>query len=65
MSCISVSPVSCLRSRWGLYASASDFEIALVLSEALMPTLYIVGAVISVALLVYLFFALLKPEMFQ
>ena len=30
-----------------------------------MPTLYIVGGVISFALLVYLFFALLKPEMFQ
>jgi K+-transporting ATPase KdpF subunit len=30
-----------------------------------MPTLYVVGAVVSAALLVYLFFALLKPEMFQ
>jgi K+-transporting ATPase KdpF subunit len=30
-----------------------------------MPALYIVGGVISLALLVYLFFALLKPEMFQ
>ena len=30
-----------------------------------MPILYIVGSVISVALLAYLFVALLKPEMFQ
>lgn len=30
-----------------------------------MPALYLAGAVISAALLVYLLFALLKPEMFQ
>jgi K+-transporting ATPase KdpF subunit len=30
-----------------------------------MSPLYIVGGVVSLALLVYLFFALLKPEMFQ
>jgi len=30
-----------------------------------MPALYVAGGVISLALLVYLFFALLKPEMFQ
>jgi K+-transporting ATPase KdpF subunit len=30
-----------------------------------MPALYVIGAVISAALLVYLLFALLKPEMFQ
>lgn len=30
-----------------------------------MPALYLVGALISCALLVYLLFALLKPEMFQ
>ena len=30
-----------------------------------MPALYVVGGVISVALLVYLFIALLKPEAFQ
>jgi K+-transporting ATPase KdpF subunit len=30
-----------------------------------MPVLYVVGAVISAILLVYLFFALLRPEMFQ
>jgi K+-transporting ATPase KdpF subunit len=30
-----------------------------------MPILYVIGAVVSTALLVYLFFALLKPEMFQ
>jgi K+-transporting ATPase KdpF subunit len=30
-----------------------------------MPTLYVVGAVVSVALLVYLVFALLRPEKFQ
>jgi K+-transporting ATPase KdpF subunit len=30
-----------------------------------MPVLYIVGGVIALLLLVYLFFALLKPEMFQ
>jgi K+-transporting ATPase KdpF subunit len=30
-----------------------------------MPVLYVVGGVVSAALLVYLFFALLKPEMFQ
>ena len=30
-----------------------------------MPVLYIAGGVVSLALLVYLFFALLKPEMFQ
>jgi K+-transporting ATPase KdpF subunit len=29
-----------------------------------MPALYIVGAVISAALLVYLFVALLRPEAF-
>ncbi len=30
-----------------------------------MPALYVVGGVVSAALLVYLLFALLKPEMFQ
>jgi K+-transporting ATPase KdpF subunit len=30
-----------------------------------MPVLYIVGGVVALALLVYLFAALLKPEMFQ
>lgn len=30
-----------------------------------MPILYVIGGVISVALLVYLFAALLKPEAFQ
>jgi len=30
-----------------------------------MPVLYIVGAVVSGLLLIYLFAALLKPEMFQ
>jgi len=30
-----------------------------------MPTLYIVGGVVSLGLLVYLFFALLKPESLQ
>lgn len=30
-----------------------------------MPMLYIVGAVVSVGLLVYLVLALLKPELFQ
>jgi K+-transporting ATPase KdpF subunit len=30
-----------------------------------MPALYVVGGVISLLILVYLFFALLKPEMFQ
>lgn len=30
-----------------------------------MPVLYIVGAVISGLLLIYLFAALMKPEMFQ
>jgi len=30
-----------------------------------MPVLYIAGGVVSLALLVYLVFALLKPEMFQ
>jgi K+-transporting ATPase KdpF subunit len=30
-----------------------------------MPVLYLIGGVVSAALLVYLFFALLKPEMFQ
>ncbi len=30
-----------------------------------MPTLYLVAAVISTGLLVYLVFALLKPEMFS
>jgi K+-transporting ATPase KdpF subunit len=30
-----------------------------------MPILYVAGGVISLGLLVYLFFALLKPEMFQ
>ena len=30
-----------------------------------MPVLYLVGAVISVALFVYLMFAMLKPENFS
>jgi K+-transporting ATPase KdpF subunit len=30
-----------------------------------MPVLYIVGGVVSIALLVYLFVALLQPERFQ
>jgi K+-transporting ATPase KdpF subunit len=30
-----------------------------------MPMLYIVGAVVSLGLLVYLTLALLKPELFQ
>jgi len=30
-----------------------------------MPTLYVIGGIVSVALLVYLFVALLKPEAFQ
>ena len=30
-----------------------------------MPLLYIVGAVVSVGLLIYLVLALLKPELFQ
>ena len=30
-----------------------------------MPALYVAGGIVSLALLVYLFFALLKPEMFQ
>jgi K+-transporting ATPase KdpF subunit len=30
-----------------------------------MPTLYVVGGLVSVALLVYLVFALLRPEKFQ
>jgi K+-transporting ATPase KdpF subunit len=30
-----------------------------------MPLLYVVGAVVSLALLVYLVLALLKPELFQ
>jgi len=29
-----------------------------------MPLLYVVGAIVSVGLLVYLVFALLKPELF-
>ena len=30
-----------------------------------MPALYVIGGIVSLVLLVYLFFALLKPEMFQ
>jgi K+-transporting ATPase KdpF subunit len=30
-----------------------------------MPVMYLIGGVISAALLVYLLFALLKPEFFQ
>ena len=30
-----------------------------------MPILYVIGGVISVALLIYLFVALLKPEAFS
>jgi K+-transporting ATPase KdpF subunit len=30
-----------------------------------MPLLYVIGAVVSVGLLVYLVLALLKPELFQ
>ena len=30
-----------------------------------MPVLYVVGAVVSLGLLVYLTLALLKPELFQ
>ncbi len=29
-----------------------------------MPTLYVIGSVVSVALLLYLMVAMLKPEMF-
>ena len=30
-----------------------------------MPLLYVVGGVVSLGLMVYLVFALLKPELFQ
>ncbi|HKX01744.1 MAG TPA: K(+)-transporting ATPase subunit F [Methylomirabilota bacterium] len=30
-----------------------------------MPMLYVVGAVVSIGLLIYLVLALLKPELFQ
>jgi K+-transporting ATPase KdpF subunit len=30
-----------------------------------MPALYVIGGVVSLLILLYLFFALLKPEMFQ
>ena len=30
-----------------------------------MPVLYVVGGVVSLALLVYLFVALMKPELFS
>lgn len=30
-----------------------------------MPLLYVVGAIVAVGLLVYLVFALLKPELFS
>ena len=30
-----------------------------------MPALYVIGGIVSIALLVYLFVALLKPEAFQ
>jgi K+-transporting ATPase KdpF subunit len=30
-----------------------------------MPTLYVVGAVVALGLLVYLVLALLRPELFQ
>jgi len=30
-----------------------------------MPVLYVVGGIVSLALLVYLFVALLKPELFS
>jgi K+-transporting ATPase KdpF subunit len=30
-----------------------------------MPALYVIGGAVSLLILVYLFFALLKPEMFQ
>lgn len=30
-----------------------------------MPALYVIGGIVSLGLLVYLFFALLKPESFQ
>jgi K+-transporting ATPase KdpF subunit len=30
-----------------------------------MPTLYVVGGILSILLLVYLFIALLKPERFS
>lgn len=30
-----------------------------------MPMLYVVGAVVSVGLMIYLVLALLKPELFQ
>lgn len=30
-----------------------------------MPVLYVVGAIVSVGLLIYLVFALLKPELFS
>jgi K+-transporting ATPase KdpF subunit len=30
-----------------------------------MPALYVIGGAVSLLILLYLFFALLKPEMFQ
>jgi K+-transporting ATPase KdpF subunit len=30
-----------------------------------MPALYVAGGIVSLGLIVYLFFALLKPEKFQ
>ena len=30
-----------------------------------MPTIYVIGGVVSIGLLVYLFIALLKPEAFS
>jgi K+-transporting ATPase KdpF subunit len=56
MSSMSFSPQAYSPSPGGSSASAIGSE------ELAMPTLYLVGGVVSLAILVYLFVALLKPE---
>jgi len=59
MECHFVQPSSLRRG--GSCASATGFEIG----DDAVPILYIIGGVVSLGLLVYLFVALLKPEAFQ
>ena len=60
MSSTSDSHWFSFRSRGAWFGSSSVSRRSLN-----MPVLYIVGGIISLALLVYLFVALLKPEFFS
>ena len=60
MSFTSDSPSFSFRSRGASFGSSNASRRSFN-----MPVLYIVGGIISLALLVYLFVALMKPEFFS